>query len=198
MATGSACVRASRRAAEPVAARVTPDGPVDYTDYDTRYAAYTLIVESADVVAEAEGPSRMASGPGGGGLRVLLALWNEGVPPQWTLPGGGVDFEETAEQGAVREAREETGFDVVLGRLLGVDSFVVPAARRHRDTARPLKAVRVVYTARISGGVLTRELDGTTDEARWWPVDAVTGLPRITLVDTALRWWRQAGSPVSW
>lgn len=183
------------RPAARLTARVTPDGPVDYTDYDTRYAAYTLIVESADVVAEAEGPSRMASGPGGG-LRVLLALWNEGVPPQWTLPGGGVDFEETAEQGAVREAREETGFDVVLGRLLGVDSFVVPAARRHRDTARPLKAVRVVYTARISGGVLTRELGGTTDEARWWPLDAVADLPRVGLVDVALDWWRQAGRPV--
>lgn len=190
---------------------------MEYTDYDTRYAAYTLIVQAVDGRSDGprtEAPRRAGQrtgdqrsvsspaddrpAPGEGGLRVLLALWNEGRQPQWTLPGGGVDFDETAEQGAVREAREETGFDVALGALLGVDSFVLPAARRHRTTDRPMKAVRVVYTARITGGVLTRELDGTTDEARWWPVDAVTGLPRITLVDTALRWWRQAGSPVSW
>lgn len=154
---------------------------MDYTDYDTRFAAYTVIARAGD-----DGPE------------ILLALWNEGVPAQWTLPGGGVDFDESAEQGAVREAREETGFDVELGELLGVDSFVLPAARRHRTTDRPLKAVRVVYTARITGGVLTRELDGTTDEARWWPLSTVHELPRVGLVDIALRWWRRAGAPVSW
>lgn len=171
---------------------------MDYSDYDTRYAAYTLIVEPAGSVPAADPSATGAghAGPDEADLRVLLALWNEGPVPQWTLPGGGVDFEETAEQGAVREAREETGFDVVLSRLLGVDSFVVPAARRHRDTARALKAVRVVYTARITGGLLTRELDGTTDEARWFPVEAVADLPRVGLVDVALAWWRAAGRPI--
>ena len=170
---------------------------MDYTDYDTRYAAYTVIVEPVSATTRGRmGHSDRSSPVAEGGLHILLALWNEGVPPQWTLPGGGVDFVETAEQGAVREAREETGFDVVLGRLLGVDSFVVPAARRHRQTARPLKAVRVVYTARITGGALTREIDGTTDEARWWPLEAVVDLPRVGLVDIALGWWRAAGGPV--
>lgn len=177
---------------------MTEDGPVDYTEYDTRYAAYTVIVEPVPATPGGRGGRSDSIPPAAAesGLQVLLALWNEGVPPQWTLPGGGVDFPETAEQGAVREAREETGFDVVLGGLLGVDSFVVPAARRHRDTARPLKAVRVVYTARITGGALTREIDGTTDEARWWPLEAVADLPRVGLVDIALGWWRAAGQPV--
>jgi 8-oxo-dGTP diphosphatase len=41
------------------------------------------------------------------------------------LPGGGVEEGETVEEAAVREAKEETSFDVTLGRLLWkyVDDF---------------------------------------------------------------------------
>ena len=52
---------------------------------------------------------------------------------------------------------------------------------------RPLKAVRVVFEARVTGGQLTHEVDGSTDEARWFAPDAVANLPRVPLVDTAMR-----------
>ena len=137
-----------------------------YTDYDTRLAAYAVVVDEQD--------------------RVLLALWNEREQKQWTLPGGGVDLHETAEDGAVREVREETGYDVRLDGLLGVDTHVVPPDRRLAETTRPLKAVRVVFAATVVGGELTREVDGTTDEARWVPRADVPGLPRVPLVDLGL------------
>lgn len=41
---------------------------------------------------------------------VLVAHWY--APWLWTLPGGGVRRGEQPEQAAVREAREETGFEV--------------------------------------------------------------------------------------
>ena len=41
-------------------------------------------------------------------------------------------------------------------------------------------------------GELTNEVDGTTDEARWFPVAEVAGLPRVPLVDAALELWRVA------
>ena len=139
---------------------------MDFREYDTRLAAYALIVDDRD--------------------RVLLASWNEGPEPQWTMPGGGVELEETPAEGAIRELREETGYDVELLQVLGVDTLVVPAEHRIDPPGRPMKSVRVVYDARIVGGELRHEVDGTTDEARWIPLSEVSSLTRVDLVDAAL------------
>jgi 8-oxo-dGTP diphosphatase len=135
---------------------------VEFTEYDTRLGAYAVVVDEQD--------------------RVLLALWNEPDVPLWMLPGGGVELHETAEEGAVREVREETGYDVVLGRLLGVDSVLIPAERRFAGSDRWQKNVRVVFEARVVGGELTAEVDGSTDEARWIPRADVPGLAREPIV----------------
>ena len=147
---------------------------VHYTEYDTRLAAYAVIVDDRD--------------------QVLLALWNEAQQPLWTMPGGGVELEESVEQGAVREVREETGYGVELVRLLGVDSHVVGVADRSLTTDRPLKGVRVVFEARIVDGELRNELDGSTDEARWFPLSEVGSLARVPLVDIALGMYAAARS----
>jgi 8-oxo-dGTP diphosphatase len=140
-----------------------------YTDYDTRLGAYVVVVRDG---------------------QVLLALWNEQERRRWTLPGGGVELRETPEQGAVREAREETGYDVALAGLLGIETDVFSPEQRGgsgRDSGRALKAVRVFYEARVVGGELADEADGTTDEARWFALDEVAGLARVSMVDTGLR-----------
>jgi 8-oxo-dGTP diphosphatase len=41
----------------------------------------------------------------------------------FVFPGGGIDPGETPEQAAVREAREETGLEVVLDRLVAEVNF---------------------------------------------------------------------------
>lgn len=139
---------------------------MDFRDYDTRLAAYAVIVDERD--------------------RVLLALWNEVDEPRWTLPGGGVEFDETPAEGAVRELREETGYEVELLHVLGVDTHLVPAGDRTDPPGRPMKSLRIVYDARIVGGELRHEVDGTTDEARWIPLSEVPSLPRVSLVDAGL------------
>ena len=149
---------------------VRHDGGVNYTDYDTRLAAYAVIVDDD---------------------RVLLALWNEADQPRWTLPGGGVELNESAEEGAIREVREESGYDVELGPLLGVHSYVIPPERRRHGRGRSMKAVRVIYTATVIGGELTEEIDGTTDEARWFPLAEVPNLPQVGLIEVGLRMWRE-------
>lgn len=133
---------------------------------DIRIGAYGVIVE---------------------GGRVLLSHWNEGGRQGWTMPGGGVEDDEHPVETARREIREETGYEVEIGRLLGIDTFVIPAHERIAPSDRPVYAMRIVYRAQVVGGELTHERDGSTDEARWVELTEVPGLDRVELVDIALR-----------
>jgi 8-oxo-dGTP diphosphatase len=144
-----------------------------HTAYDSRLAAYAVVVDEHD--------------------RVLLALWDELTQPLWTLPGGGVELDETVEAGVVREVREETGYDVEAGSVLGVDTVVVSPDDRTVDRDRWFRGIRVVYEATIVGGHLRNEVDGTTLEARWIPLADVPNLVRTDLVDIGLRLRAGAG-----
>ncbi|NUU06477.1 NUDIX hydrolase [Leifsonia sp. C5G2] len=132
---------------------------------DIRVAAYGVITE---------------------GDRILLAHWNEGGKSGWTLPGGGIDPGEDPADAVVREIAEETGYAGEAGELLGIDSKVIPAEHRFVSDAGPLHALRIVYRARVVGGTLTNERDGTTDEAAWFALSAIPNR-RVELVDIALR-----------
>lgn len=63
--------------------------------------------------------------------RGVLLIERLNPPHGWALPGGFVDYGESVEQAAVREAKEETGLDVVLTSLLGVYSDPDRDARMH-------------------------------------------------------------------
>jgi 8-oxo-dGTP diphosphatase len=52
-------------------------------------------------------------------------------PPGWALPGGFVEYGETVEAAAVREAEEETGLKVTLIELFGVYSDPRRDPRHH-------------------------------------------------------------------
>lgn len=64
--------------------------------------------------------------------RVIL-VERRNPPFGWALPGGFVDYGESVEQAAVREAREETNLNVKLQRLLGV--YLDPARDERGHTA---------------------------------------------------------------
>jgi 8-oxo-dGTP diphosphatase len=53
---------------------------------------------------------------------VLIRRRDEPLRGFWAPPTGYVEWDESAEQAALREAREETGLEVSLDRLLGVYS----------------------------------------------------------------------------
>ena len=73
---------------------------------------------------------------------------------KWVFPGGYVDRGEEVRAAAVREAREETGLDVRLDRLINIYSYAgrVP--------------VIVVYAATMLGGCLDCDEEGL--EARFF------------------------------
>ncbi|MFF8397199.1 NUDIX hydrolase [Streptomyces sp. NPDC016172] len=110
--------------------------------------------------------------------------------PEWVLPGGGMEHGEDPYDTVVREVEEETGYRIEVTGLLGVNS----SQRVFRDGfRRPVDhhGVRFVYEGRIIGGELRNEVNGSTDLAAWQDLDAVPGLVRISMVDIALRMWRE-------
>ena len=52
--------------------------------------------------------------------RYLLARRSD--IPWWNLPGGGLEYDESVEEGVAREVREEIGAEVEIVRLVGVYS----------------------------------------------------------------------------
>jgi 8-oxo-dGTP diphosphatase len=134
---------------------------------EMRVAAYAVITDEED--------------------RILLAHWKEGRHSAWTLPGGGLEPGEDPEHAVRREVHEETGYRAAVGQLLGIHSRVIPATRRIAESDEALHTLRIVYRARIIGGTLRDEEDGSTDEAAWFRLDQLSGIRRVKLVDIGMR-----------
>jgi 8-oxo-dGTP diphosphatase len=62
---------------------------------------------------------------------ILIKRKNDPFKGYWALPGGFVDYGETTEHAAIREAKEETSIDVELVRLFNVYSDPNRDPRRH-------------------------------------------------------------------
>ncbi len=68
----------------------------------------------------------------------------------WALPGGGVDTGESAAGAAVRETREETGFDVEVTGLVGL--YTDPRHVIAYDDGEVRQQFSICFSARIVGG----------------------------------------------
>lgn len=81
--------------------------------------------------------------PDEGGRVLLIQRASDPYGGSWALPGGFVDVGETVEEAAVREAKEETGLDVEILRMVGVYSEPERDPRGHN--------VSVAFLARAQG-----------------------------------------------
>jgi ADP-ribose pyrophosphatase YjhB (NUDIX family) len=111
-----------------------------------------------------------------GELVLLSRLARSPHQGRWTLPGGGLDFGERPADAVVREVHEETGLHVRVEELLDADAELWTFSRD--GGRREAHAVRFAYRVTVLGGTLgVVEVDGSTDDARWWPMSE---LPELT------------------
>lgn len=77
------------------------------------------------------------------GDRGIVLIKRKNFPLGWAIPGGFVDYGESLEEAAVREAKEETGLDVTLITQLHTYSRPDRDPRHH--------AISTVFLARANG-----------------------------------------------
>jgi 8-oxo-dGTP diphosphatase len=87
---------------------------------------------------------------------ILLVRQNY-APQYWSLPGGVVEAGETLEQAAVREAKEETGLDIRLRRVVALYS------KLEED------ALAITFDAEATGGKISPSSESL--ECRYFPLD---------------------------
>ena len=92
-----------------------------------------------------------------GGI-VLIQRGEEPFAGWWALPAGYIETDESVEQAAVRECREETGLEVELLELFGVGSFPEGPVQ---------SGIIIFYRARPAGRCRTREAPAPLPICRW-------------------------------
>jgi len=108
--------------------------------------------------------------------RVLLAHRRD--MDLWDLPGGGMNHGELPNETAVRETKEETGFDMAIDRLLSV--YAKPAPWD--------KDLGFVFLGHVIGGELT--LSSESDDVVFFSSDELPEniSPRLrAVIDAALQ-----------
>ncbi len=119
---------------------------------------------------------------------VVVQRGREPFRGRWVLPGGFVEYGETVEQAAVREALEETGLEVDLRAILGVYSDPRRDPRGHTITT--------VFVARPVGGELRGGDDASA--ARWAPLSQLRrselAFDHGLIVRDLLVWIRHGGT----
>jgi 8-oxo-dGTP pyrophosphatase MutT (NUDIX family) len=104
----------------------------------------------------------------------LLLAWHTGHTDGWGTVGGAVDPGESPAEAAVREAREEIGAGIRLGRLLGVfggSDYEVTYPNGDRVAYVP-----AVYQATVTDGEPAPS-DGELSEVAWFTPAELRAVP---------------------
>ena len=89
---------------------------------------------TVDIIIEMDSP---------GGQPGIVLIRRKNPPPGWALPGGFVDYGESLELAAIREAKEETNLDIQIANQMFTYSDPKRDPRFHTITT--------VYIARAKG-----------------------------------------------
>jgi 8-oxo-dGTP diphosphatase len=129
-------------------------------------------VPTVDIIIEMRGP--------GGGI---VLIERENPPFGWALPGGFVEYGETLEQAAFREAREETSLDIEHVRQFRAYSDPDRDPRGHTIT--------VVFVATAEGVPKARDDARTVAVFPPEEVDVTLAFDHRKILDDYIAWKKE-------
>ncbi len=96
------------------------------------------------------------------GAEVYVALVHD-VFGHWTLPKGGIEDAETAEEGTVREIRQELGLEAVVREKLGENEYVASNPEKGK-----IRKHVTYFLLESTFAEIHLEEKGGLDDARWF------------------------------
>lgn len=91
--------------------------------------------------------------------------WHKEAHGKWEFPGGKVDFGEHPEEACIREAKEESGFDVKLNKII---PKILTSQWEHVN--RKSQQILIAYHCELIGGEVSLEDHGVSD-VKWFSID---------------------------
>jgi ADP-ribose pyrophosphatase YjhB (NUDIX family) len=119
------------------------------------------------------------------GRLLLVKRKNEPSRGLWSAPGGVAELGERIEDAVKREAKEETGMEIQVDRLLTVIDHII----KDNNGRIRFHYIIIYFLAHPAGGALKASSDA--ESAKWIPLDDVKNLPAsrtfMSLIEDAMR-----------
>ena len=111
----------------------------------------------------------------------------------WALPGGVMNIGESLPECAVRETREETGFDVEIIGIVG--TYTNPRHVFAYDDGEVRQEFSVCFLARPVAGQLAVSEEST--DVRWFQRTEADALPMLPSIRKRVDDWRDGNMPAA-
>ena len=98
--------------------------------------------------------------------KILLVQERDG---RWSIPGGWCDYDMSPADNAIKEAKEETGLDVVIDRVISVQD-----REKHNQPIYAFKVVKIYYLCHTVGGSFAQNIE--TSDSRFFSVEELPPL----------------------
>ncbi|RLQ97472.1 NUDIX hydrolase [Falsibacillus albus] len=119
----------------------------------------------------------------------ILMVKNRGPKGSYyTLPGGAVEEGETLQEGAIREVKEETGYDAEVGQICAVTEARFENSGHH--------VVFFTFIGKVIGGVAGISHPDEIEEVTWMQIEEAK--KQLTMYEDLEALLRESRAPYSW